>query len=139
MFWLLHDRPNCLHDDHSIQNRESVAVFGFLLAITFLISKQWKEPHTLTAPFSPMRYDTSPGSTHTANSAGRFSNISVIGTPLSRAARSNTASIGSPVLRHRNAEPCNSENWMLFNASNERQIQLQTIRLVDLESHKTVR
>lgn len=60
---------------------------------------------TLTAPFSPIRYETSPGSTHTDNSAGKFSKISPIGTPLSRAAISNTTSIGSPVLRHRNAEP----------------------------------
>lgn len=61
---------------------------------------------TLTAPFSPMRYDTSPGSIQTDSSAGKFSKMSVMGTPLSRAARSNTASIGSPVFRHRNAEPC---------------------------------
>ena len=61
---------------------------------------------TLTAPFSPIRYETSPGSTHTDNSAGKFSKISPIGTPLSRAATSSTTSIGSPVLRHRNAEPC---------------------------------
>lgn len=53
-----------------------------------------------------MRYETSPGSTHTDNSAGKFSKISPIGTPLSRAAISSTISIGSPVLRHRNAEPC---------------------------------
>lgn len=60
---------------------------------------------TLTAPFSPMRYETSPGSIHTDSSAGKFSKMSVMGTPLSRAARSNTASIGSPVFKHRNAEP----------------------------------
>lgn len=53
-----------------------------------------------------MRYETSPGSIHTDNSAGTFSKMSVMGTPLSRAARSNTASVGSPVFKHRNAEPC---------------------------------
>lgn len=60
---------------------------------------------TLTAPFSPMRYETSPGSTHTDSSAGRFSKISAMGTPLSRAAISSTTSIGSPVFKHRKAEP----------------------------------
>uniref|UniRef100_A0A336K7Z0 CSON001058 protein n=1 Tax=Culicoides sonorensis TaxID=179676 RepID=A0A336K7Z0_CULSO len=52
---------------------------------------------SVSSPFSPIRYETSFGSIQTDNSAGRFSKISVIGTPLSRAARSNTASIGSPV------------------------------------------
>lgn len=64
------------------------------------------ENRIFTAPFSPMRYETSPGSTHTDNSAGRFSSISLIDMPLSRAARNNTVSIGSPVFKHRNAEPC---------------------------------
>lgn len=60
----------------------------------------------LTCPFSPIRKLTSPGSTQTDNSAGKFSRISPIGTPLSRAATSNTMSVGSEVFRHRNAEPC---------------------------------
>lgn len=109
MSWLLPDRQNNLHDDHSIRNRESATEKNnFGSSFEYKKKTTDKRELTLTAPFSPMRYDTSPGSTQTANSAGRFSNISVIGTPLSRAARSNTASIGSPVLRHRKAEPCNS-------------------------------
>lgn len=60
---------------------------------------------TLTNPFSPIRYETSPGSIQTANSAGKFSKISAIGTPLSRAALSKTASVGSPVFKHLKAEP----------------------------------
>lgn len=75
------------------------------------VSSEWRscdsEIKILMVPFSPMRYDTSPGSIQTESSAGKFSKISLIGTPLSRAARSRTASVGSPVFKHRNAEPCN--------------------------------
>lgn len=74
------------------------------------VSSEWRSCDSdikiLMVPFSPMRYETSPGSIQTDNSAGRFSKISLIGTPLSRAARSRTASVGSPVFKHRNAEPC---------------------------------
>lgn len=59
-----------------------------------------------TGPFSPMRKLTSPGSTQTDSSAGKLSKISPIGTPLSRAATSNTISVGSDVFRQRYAEPC---------------------------------
>lgn len=73
------------------------------------VSSEWRSCDSdikiLMVPFSPIRYDTSPGSIQTDNSAGKFSKISLIGTPLSRAARSKTASVGSPVFRHRNAEP----------------------------------
>lgn len=74
------------------------------------VSSAWRsfdsEKRILTAPFSPMRYETSPGSTQTANSAGKFSRISLIGTPDSRAARPKTESVGSPVFKQRNADPC---------------------------------
>jgi hypothetical protein len=81
-----------------------------------------------------MRYDTSPGSTQTESSAGKFSRISAMGTPLSRAAISNTTSIGSPVFRHRKAEPWkNGEQKALSIMSiNHKPLSLSSFRFLHL-------
>lgn len=107
-------------------------------SISFKVEHEHINPRdsalTLTAPFSPMRYDTSPGSTQTESSAGKFSRISAMGTPLSRAAISNTTSIGSPVFRHRKAEPWkNGEQKALSIMSiNHKPLSLSSFRFLHL-------